>query len=69
MEVLKLKALVKDSVYYKFISTKADGFVYVTDKNILMGRNQADAVEYLNNPLNEEVLVDLLKKVEKYWNQ
>jgi hypothetical protein len=69
MEVLKLKALVKDSVYYKFITTKADGFVYVTDKNTLLGRNQADAVEYLSNPLNEEVLVDLLKKVEKYWNQ
>lgn len=69
MEVLKMKALVKDAAYYKFITTKADGFVYVTDKNILLGRNQADAVEYLSNPLNEQVLVDLLQKVEKYWNQ
>jgi hypothetical protein len=69
MEVLKLKAMVKDATFYKFIVTKADGFVYVADKNILLGRNQSDAVEYLSNPLNEEVLVDLLKKVEKYWNQ
>ena len=69
MEVLKLKALVKDATYYKFISTKGDGFIYLTDKNILLGRTQADVVEYLNNPLNEEVLVDLLQKVEKYWNQ
>ena len=69
MEVLKLKALVKDATFYKFIVTKADGFVYTADKNILIGRNQADAVEYLNNPLHEDVLVDLLKKVEKYWNQ
>jgi len=69
MEVLKLKAMVKDATFYKFIVTKADGFVYVADKNILLGRNQLDAVEYLSNPLNEEVLVDLLKKVEKYWNQ
>jgi hypothetical protein len=69
MEILKLKALVKDATFYKFIVTKADGFVYTADKNILIGRNQADAVEYLNNPLHEDVLVDLLKKVEKYWNQ
>ena len=69
MEILKLKALVKDSTFYKFIVTKADGFVYTADKNILIGRNQSDAVEYLINPLHEDVLVDLLKKVEKYWNQ
>jgi hypothetical protein len=28
METLKIKAIVKDSAYYKFISTKADGFIY-----------------------------------------
>jgi arsenate reductase-like glutaredoxin family protein len=36
---------------------------------VLLGRNQPDVVEYLANPLNEEILVDLTKKVEKYWNQ
>lgn len=69
MEVLKLRALVKDATFYKFIVAKGDGFIYHKDKNVLLGRNQPDAVEYLNNPLNEEILVDLMKKVEKYWNQ
>ena len=69
MEVLKLRALVKDATFYKFIVAKADGFIYHKDKNVLLGRNQADAVEYLNNPINEEILVDLMKKVEKYWIQ
>ena len=69
MEVLKLKAMVKDATFYKFIVTKADGFVYTAEKNMLLGRNQADAVEYLGNPLHEDVLVDLMQKVEKYWNQ
>ena len=69
MEVLKLRALVKDATFYKFIVAKADGFIYHKDKNVLLGRNQADAVEYLNNPINEEILVDLMKKVEKYWVQ
>lgn len=69
MEVLKLRALVKDATFYKFIVAKADGFIYHKDKNVLLGRTQADAVEYLNNPINEEILVDLLAKVEKYWIQ
>jgi len=69
METLKIKAIVKDSAYYKFISTKADGFIYHMQTTTLLGRNQADVVEYLKNPLNEEILVDLTKKVEKYWNQ
>jgi hypothetical protein len=69
MEVLKLKSLVKDATFYKFIVAKSDGFIYHKDKNVLLGRNQPDVVEYLNNPLNEEILLDLMKKVEKYWNQ
>lgn len=69
MEVLKLRALVKDATFYKFIVAKADGFIYHKDQNVLLGRNQADAVEYLNNPINEQILVDLMKKVEKYWIQ
>jgi hypothetical protein len=69
METLKIRAVVKDSTYYKFISTKADGFIYHTESTTLLGRTQPDVVEYLKNPLNEEILVDLTKKVEKYWNQ
>jgi hypothetical protein len=69
METLKIKAIVKDSAYYKFISTKADGFIYHLETTTLLGRTQPDVVEYLKNPLNEEILVDLTRKVEKYWNQ
>lgn len=69
MESLKLKAIVKDSAYYKFISTKPDGFIYHTETTTLLGRTQPDVVEYLKNPLNEEILVNLTKKVEQYWNQ
>jgi V8-like Glu-specific endopeptidase len=35
----------------------------------MMGRTPSDVVEYLKNPLNEELLVNLTKKVEGYWNQ
>jgi hypothetical protein len=69
METLKIRAMVKDATYYKFIVTKADGFIYDSQSSSLMGRTPADVVEYLKNPLNEEILVNLMKKVEKYWNQ
>ena len=69
METLKLKALVKDASFYKFISTKADGMIYHSAKSAVLGRNVSDVVEYLKNPLHEDVLRALLSEVEKYWNQ
>lgn len=69
METLKLRALIKDGVFYKQIATKSDGFIYHMDSGTLMGRNPSECVEFLKNPLNEQTLVDLTKKIEKYWNQ
>ena len=69
METLKIKSIIKDSSFYKFISVKPDGFIYHTESSSMMGRNVADCLEFLKNPLNEAILVDLTKKVEKYWNQ
>lgn len=69
METLKLKALVKDATFYKFIATKSDGFIYHIDTSVMMGRNASDCVEFLKNQLNDATLLDITKKVEKYWNQ
>lgn len=68
METLKIRAIIKDASYYKFIATKPDGFIYHMQSSSLMGRTPSDVAEYLKNPLNEEILADLTKKVEKYWN-
>lgn len=67
-ETLKLRALVKDATYYKFIVLKPDGFIYHVKSSTLMGRNPSDVVEFMKNPLNEEILISLLKDVEQYWN-
>ena len=69
MESLKIRAIVKDASFYKFLATKADGFIYDMGSSSMLGRTPSDCVEYLKNPLNESVLIDLTKKVEKYWNQ
>ena len=68
METLKIKAIVKDSVFFKYIINKPDGHVYHTQSGSLLGRNTTDVIEYLKNPLNEDVLKDLNTKVEKLWN-
>jgi hypothetical protein len=68
MEDLKVNALVKDALYYKFISTKANGWIEMLDSGVKLGKKSTEVVEYLKDPENEEVLFSLLEKVENYWN-
>lgn len=68
MEELKIRAIVKDATVYKMYATKSDGFIYDIERGILMGKTQADVIAFLKNPLNEDALVDVTKKLEKYWN-
>ena len=68
METLKIKTLIKDATFYKFIAPKVDGFIYHIDTSIMMGRNPSDCLEFLRNPLNESVLISITKGVEKFWN-
>ena len=68
METLKIKAIVKDSIFFKYITNKSDGYIYHTKTNALLGRNTSDIIEYLKNPLNEDILKDLNTQVEKLWN-
>lgn len=68
METLTLKALLKDSGFYKLIAPKSDGFIYHMATNTMMGRNVSDCVEFLKNPLNDNVLIDLKKVTDRHFN-
>jgi hypothetical protein len=68
METLKIKSVVRDSVFFKYIINKADGHIYHSKTNSLLGRNVSDVIEYLKNPLNEDILKDLITSCERYWN-
>jgi len=68
MESLKIRSIVKDSSFFKYIITKSDGHIYHNKKNVMLGRNVSDVVEFLKNPLNEDILDDLTSSCEKYWN-
>jgi len=67
METLKIRSIVKDSSFFKYIITKSDGHIYHNKKNAMLGRNVSDVVEFLKNPLNEDILDDLTMSCETYW--
>ena len=66
-ETLKLRALVKDATYLKLLALKGDGMIYHMDSGQAMGKNSTQVVEFLRNPLNDEILKSLLSTLEKYW--
>jgi hypothetical protein len=68
METLKIKSIVRDSTFFKYIISKPDGYIYHAKTNSLLGRNVSDVLEHLKNPLNEDILKDMIASCEKYWN-
>ena len=67
MEELKIRALVKDALYYRFITTKAGGWIEPIDSGVRLGKTPAECFEFLKKPANEESLMAILDKVEPYW--
>ena len=68
MTTLKIKSIVRDSSFFKYIINKADGYIYHAKTGSLLGRNVSDVIEHLKNPLHEDILSDLSSSVEKIWN-
>lgn len=69
METLKIRALVKDATFHKVIAVKGDGFIYHMESGSMLGKTPSDVTEFLKNPLNEQILLDVQSKVEKTWNK
>jgi hypothetical protein len=67
MEDLKLTALVKDAMFYRFITSKGSGWIETLDSGVKLGKRQDEVVKFLKDPTNEEILNNLLGKVEPYW--
>lgn len=67
METLKLKAVIKDAISYRIIATKPDGSLYHISTNSFIGKNQKDALAYMKQISNEDVMREVLKEVEANW--
>jgi len=68
MKDLKVTAIVKDCMYYKFITKKGSGWIETLDSNVKLGKIPEEVSAFLKNPDNEEVLNNLQAKLEPYWN-
>ena len=69
MQELKIRSMIKDATFYKYIILKGDGLLYYAKDNVMLGRNPSEVYEYLVNPMNEDVLVKLQDQVEKIWGE
>jgi len=69
METLKIRAMIKDASFHKIISTRGDGFIHHTSTNTQLGRTPSEVLEFLKNPLHEEVLKNLTNQIETLWNK
>jgi hypothetical protein len=69
IEDLKIKAIIKDASFYKFITLKPDGMLYEATQSVMLGRNVSDVLEFLKNPTNEDMLDLLMAKVEDIWSK
>lgn len=69
IEDLKIKAIIKDAVFYKYLATKPDGFIYHIKSGTLLGRNQNDVLEYLKSPLNEEMMEIISESIFSLWSK
>jgi len=69
MEVLKLKAIIKDAAYIKEIFAKSDGKLYHAPTQTMLGANENELIEYFKNPMNDGVLNQVLDVIETEWNK
>lgn len=68
-EDLKIKSIIKDASFYKYIIVKPDGMLHESSQNVMLGRNVSDILEYLKNPANDDMLDLLMAKVEDLWSK
>lgn len=67
MKELKIRSMIKDATFYKFIILKGDGLLYMSPENVMVGRNPSEIYEFMNNPANEDMLQVLKDKIENVW--
>jgi len=68
MENLIIRSIVKDATFLKLIVYKSDGMVHMTKGDVILGRTNEDVIEFLKNPLNEDILDQLKEETDKYFN-
>lgn len=63
-----IRAIIKDATFYRELALRPDGMIYHMSSNTPIGKNVEDVVQYLKNPLHEDVASKIQRVVEDYWN-
>ena len=69
METLKLRSIIKDGNFLRLIATRGDGGIYDLKSGAMMGKTPTEVVEFLKNPLNDNILTELTGGVEASWGK
>lgn len=64
---LKLRAIMKDAIFYRLLTTRPGGQINLTNTSTMLGRNLHEVMLFLKDPTNQDITVDIMKKVEQYW--
>jgi hypothetical protein len=64
---LKIRAVISDASFYKFIIPKADGKIYHSKTNLMLGGNVEEILEFFKNPINANTWELVLGEVEERW--
>ena len=68
MENLKLRTLIKDATFYQVIITDSKGYIIDALTKARLGKNTHEVLEFLKNPVNDDVLESLMERIEDFWN-
>ena len=63
-ETLMMHSMVKDALAFNILTTKTDGYIYEKKSGTKIETTREGVVEFLKNPVNDEMLMDIKQNVE-----
>ena len=56
--------MVKDALAFNILTTKSDGYIYEKKSGAKIETTREGVVEFLKNPVNDEMLMDIKQNVD-----
>lgn len=69
IESLTIEALVRDALYFNFITREADGYFYNKQTEVRLGKNEKEVIKYISAPVNQLEFENLKNRVEAKFNK
>lgn len=63
-ESLYVQGLIRDALYYSVVQKEPDGYIYNRETETRLGKNEKDAVKFIENPSHQSELENLKTRVE-----